>query len=535
MTVTGDLREGVGTAPVRTGAAAEVNGGFPWLDLARQAMRVVWLWPALLTLTAGCYAVTRPVLWRDELSSWSYASRPVPELIAIVHHSDASALGYYLVLHYWIAAFGESVLAMRLLSVLAMAGAAACVTLVGRRLAGQRAGLLAGLVFALVPSVSRFAQEVRFYAFEVLVATLATLLLLRALDRPSWRRWAAYAAGLAALGYLDLVALCLLAGHFAVVAGGVWGEAPPSRGGFQGGRPPRAALFWFAPAAAAGVAACAPLALVGLGQAGIQVGWLLRPGLSLPAFAFFGRNLFYSTAAAAALIIVAVFAWAVAWRKAAFATALAVLPVAAVWLVSQGPYSYFFPRYLLLTVGAWALLAGIALSKLDVRVAAAAVLVFGVLVAGDQRVIREPGAHNWAMYPVSGGGLYWDYAAAATFIADQVRQGDGIAYPGGIDRWVMTDVGTQYYLTRDLPPSLVPREVFVARSAAAAGTLYPLPCHHPARCLGGTARMWIVGLGYSKNPYRHIPAAQAAAMRPHYRVELTKHVPGLTVFLLLRT
>jgi mannosyltransferase len=43
-------------------------------------------------------------------------------------------------------------------------------------------------VFALVPSVSRFAQEVRFYAIDVLLATLALLLLLRALEAPSLRR-----------------------------------------------------------------------------------------------------------------------------------------------------------------------------------------------------------------------------------------------------------------------------------------------------------------------------------------------------------
>ena len=35
-------------------------------------------------------------------------------------------------------------------------------------------------------------------------------------------------------------------------------------------------------------------------------------------------------------------------------TALAIGPVAVVWLASQGSYSYFFPRYLLFTVGAWA-------------------------------------------------------------------------------------------------------------------------------------------------------------------------------------
>ena len=95
-------------------------------------------------------------------------------------------------LHYWIAAFGDSIDAMRSLSVLAMAGAAACVTLAGRKLAGTGPGLLAGLVFALMPSVSRFAQEARSYALEVLVATLAALLLLRALDRPSVPRWVAY-------------------------------------------------------------------------------------------------------------------------------------------------------------------------------------------------------------------------------------------------------------------------------------------------------------------------------------------------------
>ena len=46
------------------------------------------------------------------------------------------------------------------------------------------------------------------------------------------------------------------------------------------------------------------------------------------------------------------------------------------------------------------MLAGIALGRLDVRIAAAAVLVFAILGAGDQQVIRSAGAHNWAYYPV---------------------------------------------------------------------------------------------------------------------------------------
>ena len=61
--------------------------------------------------------------------------------------------------------------------------------------------------------MSRFAQEIRFYAPAVLVATLATLLLLRALDRPSALRWVGYGTSLALLGYIDLVALSVVAGH----------------------------------------------------------------------------------------------------------------------------------------------------------------------------------------------------------------------------------------------------------------------------------------------------------------------------------
>jgi mannosyltransferase len=524
MTVTGGVREetpDVASSSAGTAARDGAYGGFPFGDLASRAMRVVWVWPVLLTLLAGLYQVTRPELWRDELSSWSFASRPVSQLTAIVHHSDATQLGYYLLLHYWIAAFGDSVLAMRMLSVLAMAGAAACVTLVGRRLAGPRAGLLGGLVFALVPSVSRFAQETRFYALEVLVAMLATLLLLRALDQPTVRRWAGYAACLALLGYLDLVALSLIVGHLAGVALR-WRETRDSR------------LAWFGPATVVGLAACLPVALVGIGQAGRQLDWLLRPGFSLAAFSFFGRNLFYSTAAAAALIIVAVFAWAVSTRAAAFATAIAVLPVAVVWLVSQGPYSYFFPRYLLLTVGAWALLAGIALSRLDLRLAAAGVLVFGVLGFGDQQVIREPGAHNWTSYPNNSDTGYWDYAGAARVIAEHARPGDGIAYPGNPIRWEMINFGVQYYLTRARPAGPQPRQVFMAKTAAAAGSLYPVMCQDAAGCLGQPPRMWIVDDNFAKQPYAHIPVAEATAMRAHYRLDMVRRVPGLTVFLLVR-
>ncbi len=505
---------GVGTATTRTplGSAADL------------AARVPWVAPALLTVALGCYQIGRPELWRDELSSWSFAARPVSDLIATARNTGATQLAYYLLLHLWITAFGSSADAMRSLSVLAMAGAAACVTLVGRKLAGPRAGLASGLVFALVPSVSRFAQEVRFYALEVLVAMLATLLLLRALERPTWRRWLAYAAGVTLLGYIDLVALSVLAGH-AAGAALRWRQDRDRR------------QLWFAPAAAVGLAACAPLALIGWSQAGDQVGWIPRPGLDLTAFSFFFRNLFYSASVAAALIVLAVLAWAVARREAAIATAIALIPVAVVWLVSQGPQSYFFPRYLLLTVGAWAILAGIALSRLDVRIAVAALLVIAILGAGDQQEIRSPGAHSWPDYPVGSGGSYLDYAGAAAIIARQVRPGDGLIYQAkGRARPMLIGTGVGYYLGRDLRPGVpVPTELFIREPAAQADALYAVQCEHPAMCAGQERRIWVVGWRDITNPALAVTPTQAAALRPYYRLTFVAHVAGLTVFLLVRT
>ena len=493
-------------------------------DLADQAALLPWCWPALITLAFGFYQAGRPEMWRDELASWSFASRSVPEIISAARHTGATQLAYYLLLHVWMAAFGDSADAMRAPSVLAMAGAAACVALIGRRLAGNRPGLLAGLVFALVPSVSRFAQEVRFYAFAVLAATLATLLLLRALDRPSAPRWLGYAASLALVGYVDLVALSVVAGHIAGVVLRCRYDRDHRR-------------LWFLAAVAGGIAACVPVLVAGATQANNQIAWILRPDLDLTDFAFFGRNLFYSTSVATALIILAILAWAVAWREAAFLTALAIGPVAAVWLASQGTYSYFFPRYLLFTVGAWAVLAGIGLSRLDGRIAAVAVLVIAILSAGDQQVIRETGAHNWTYYPGGSGGYYMDYASAAAFVAPRVRAGDGIVYQGreNRDNWLMVGYGLQYYLARDMPNGMpVPHELFIARTAAQAGTLYPEPCQRPAACLGAEPRIWVIGVGRQTSPYQAVTPAQAAVLRPRYRLSLVKHQRSLTMFLLTR-
>jgi mannosyltransferase len=99
----------------------------------------------------------------------------------------------------------------------------------------------------------------------------------------------------------------------------------------------------------------------------------------------------------------------------------------------------------------------------------------------------------------------------------------------------MISDGLRYYLSRDIPNGRpAPRELFVAVPAARAGTLYPVLCRHPAACLGAEPRIWIIGGGHEKSPYRAVTHAQAAVLRPRYHLRQVRYVRGLTIFLLTR-
>lgn len=81
----------------------------------------------------------------------------------------------------------------------------------------SRTGLVAGLLFALVPTVTRYGHEARPYAFAVLFSVLATLLLLPALLRPTLKGWALYTSAITLTGLSHLVALCVVVAHAVAV------------------------------------------------------------------------------------------------------------------------------------------------------------------------------------------------------------------------------------------------------------------------------------------------------------------------------
>ncbi|MFD5328308.1 glycosyltransferase family 39 protein [Streptomyces sp. NPDC127092] len=511
-----------GLATDRTAAAAEGDH--------RRLLGSAWLWPGLLALVLGLYGAGGPQLWEDELNTWDMATRSTGRLLETIQHVDAVLATYYLLLHGWTGLFGDSDLALRLPSVLATAGAAVCTALIGARLAGRRAGRVAGLLFALTPVVSRYAQEARPYALVVLAVALATLLLLRALDRPaSVPRWAAYALATAAVGLLHLVALTALAGHLvAAVAKG------------------RSVLLRFGLAALAGVAASAPVLLLGRAQAGRQISWIPRPDLE--GLAAFWPQLFGSALVAGAVMALAALAWAGRdgrtdgedaggsgvgdggagpgamtgrpWLLAM--TASAVAPPLILWTVSHGDVSYFYFRYLLFTLPAWAVLAGAALRTVRPRAVVAVLLAaLALLTLPEQRALREPYAHFWH-------GV--DYRGAAATIERYHRPGDAVVYDRGDDYWRLLDAGVRHYL----PDDLRPRDVFLARSAADRADLWATECPAPARCLRGEPRIWLVVPAGDADPLTALPPAQARALRAHYTATGTERLTGVTVALLVR-
>ncbi|MER6444928.1 hypothetical protein [Streptomyces venezuelae] len=245
---------------------------------SRSRRVLVWLVPLLWSLGLGLWGLSRQdSVWRDEAATWQVAGRSAGEIWAMLGHVDAVHGLYYLLMHCLFEVFGASTATLRLPSVLAVSAAAACVALIGRRLAGFWAGLGGGLALGLLPAVQFYLQEGRPYALVAAGAGLSTLLLVSLLERGpgrrAWPRWAAYGITVLVCALLNWLSLLVLPAHAATL------------GWVRSGR--RVWLRWAAYGSGA-VAGALPLILFSRGQSD-QVSWippltwsmLIGPGILL--------------------------------------------------------------------------------------------------------------------------------------------------------------------------------------------------------------------------------------------------------------
>ncbi|MFJ8112911.1 hypothetical protein [Streptomyces sp. NPDC096132] len=226
------------------------------------AKAVVVIAPLTLTIALGLWGIRRKnTMWGDEAVTYQVAHRDLSQIWHTAQHIDLVHALYYAVMHEVFGLFGGGLLTLRLPSVLAMSVAASGVGLLGLRLAGPRAGLLAGLVFPLLPQVQKYAQEGRSYAMVCALVAWATYALVVSVPQRARWRWAVYGC--------TMLLACLLH-EFAVLALVAHGVT------LVVSRVPRPVLRAWSAAAAGVVAGLAPLAILSAGQSE-QVSWIGAP------------------------------------------------------------------------------------------------------------------------------------------------------------------------------------------------------------------------------------------------------------------
>jgi len=457
--------------------------------------------------------------WGDEADTVSAVSRSVPQLFGLLGHIDAVHGFYYLLLWPVARVAGTGEFATRLPSAVAMAAAAAGVTAIGRRLASRQAGLCAGLMFAVLPTVTVQGHDARPYAMVTAAVVLASYLLVRAAQDPRPRWFAAYGLSLVLVGYAQLFGLLLVPAHAVTLAG-------LSRGADGGpGGVPRALLLcrWMVTVAAAGVGV-APVTAAGWVQRA-QIAWIPAPGWS-DAGDLVSTLIGGSVWAESVIVLLAVLGGVCAGTAAparlprlvsarartAAAADRSLTWLAVPWLVlppliliaASLLKPVYFGRYLTYCLPAVALLAGAGLAAMRWPKWLGVLALVVALVAPTQLAMRVPG-----------GGMQM----VAQFLSAHRRPGDAIVYPASLV--------PPWYLA--YPEGFAQlRDLSMAQDPAASGRLFgdtvPLPVLE--RREESVRRIWIVPLA-GQNP--------AAYLAPGFRLAHQWNLPGQQVLLYTRT
>jgi uncharacterized membrane protein len=132
-------------------------------------------------------------IWYDEASSvWIAKMSSLSQVVQTTRSFELSPPLYFIFLHYWVALFGTSAVAVRSLSVLFGVLAIPVIYVLGRRLFNEEVGLLAALILALSSFNIWYSQEARMYSLMVLLALLSMYFFLRFVRRSTLASSAGY-------------------------------------------------------------------------------------------------------------------------------------------------------------------------------------------------------------------------------------------------------------------------------------------------------------------------------------------------------
>jgi mannosyltransferase len=139
-----------------------------------------------VSLVLGLIRLGAPALRYDE----AYTFRQIHK--SYIEQFDGYQPFYYWIQKPWTSLAGTSEWALRFPSVVGAMLASALLVVLARKLFDRRIALLSGLFLATSPYFVKWSQQARAYPLLVAGSLLATMLLLRALDRDSRSAWAMY-------------------------------------------------------------------------------------------------------------------------------------------------------------------------------------------------------------------------------------------------------------------------------------------------------------------------------------------------------
>lgn len=242
---------------------------------ARLAGRAIAPLVGVFATVVSLIGIGTPSYWGDEAASVLAAERPLPVMFGMIGHIDAVHGLYYLFLHVWTGAFGTAEAATRIPSAIGVGLAAAGVVVLARSLFTPAVGVTAGLLFAVIPQVTRMGAETRSYALGMAAVVWLTVWFVSLVRRRSTSRrsWALFAVASAASMYLFLYLAMLLIVHAAWML-------------LQ--RPGRAVVRAWAWSLAGALLLGAPIVIAGIAQRG-QIAFLGRRDYATPESVFIGQ------------------------------------------------------------------------------------------------------------------------------------------------------------------------------------------------------------------------------------------------------
>lgn len=172
-----------------------------------------WLHLGLLAalIALGAYLrltlLKRQSLWFDEADIVVRAQRPWSEVLSTFTVQGENGPLYNVLLAAWVRVAGISEIAVRFPSAVAGILALPAVYLLGRRLAGPQAGLIATGLLAISPYHIWYSQEAKMYSIVALFAIVSTLLLVEALDSGDRKFWVGYVVMTTAMFYTHVASV----------------------------------------------------------------------------------------------------------------------------------------------------------------------------------------------------------------------------------------------------------------------------------------------------------------------------------------